>query len=106
MRRARARGGEDDDGQLEQAHQVDVIDTWGIMMAQVNAGHRTLSDFLKDGVHLAAEGNNIIFEEIMKVVRNKYPDWDPVKMRMHGPWWRDLDLEHPETDLLICANKP
>ncbi|KAF9089671.1 hypothetical protein BGX29_011919 [Mortierella sp. GBA35] len=86
-------------------HQVDVIDTWGIMMAQVESGPRTLSDFLKDGIHLAAEGNNVIYEEIIKILRNKYSEWDPDKMLMHGPWWRQLDLDHPETDLLICGNK-
>jgi len=40
-------------------HQVDVIDTWGLMMAEIDAGRRTLNDYLKDGVHLAVEGNNV-----------------------------------------------
>ncbi|KAF8927528.1 hypothetical protein BGZ47_002104 [Haplosporangium gracile] len=75
-------------------------------MDKVESGERTLSEFLKDGLHLAAAGNDMIFEEIMKILRNKYPFWDPAKMLMHGPWWRHLDLDHPETDLLICANQP
>lgn len=45
--------------QPAQYHQVDVIDTYGLMMEQVKLGHRTLEDYLKDGVHLASEGNNV-----------------------------------------------
>ncbi|KAF9920753.1 hypothetical protein FBU30_009307 [Linnemannia zychae] len=86
-------------------HEIDVIDTWSIMMDLVESGERNLSDFLRDGVHLAAEGNNIIFQEIMNIIRTKYPEWNPDKMPMNGPWWRKLDRAHPETDLLICANK-
>ncbi|KAF9274014.1 hypothetical protein BGZ88_003343 [Linnemannia elongata] len=92
-------------GQGEEC-QVDVVDTWGIMMKKVEGEERTLEEFLKDGVHLASAGNDVIFEEIMKILRTKYPAWDPAKMPMHGPWWRHLDVDHPETDLLICANKP
>ncbi|KAG9072298.1 hypothetical protein KI688_000067 [Linnemannia hyalina] len=92
-------------GQGEEC-QVDVIDTWGIMMEKVKGGERTLGEFLKDGLHLAAAGNDVIFEEIMKVLRTKYQAWHPAKMLMHGPWWRHLDVDHPKTDLLICANKP
>ncbi|KAK3843098.1 MAG: SGNH hydrolase-type esterase domain-containing protein [Linnemannia gamsii] len=108
---AKARGGnggseEKDEGQLmQQLHQVDVIDTWEIMTRQVESGQRKLSDFLRDGVHLAAEGNNIVFEEIMEIIRRKYPEWDPTKMQMHGPLWRELDLDHPKIDLMICTNK-
>ncbi|KAG0278299.1 hypothetical protein BGZ95_004297 [Linnemannia exigua] len=96
-------GGGAEGNSQQHLHQVDVIDTWGIMM---ESGQRTLSDFLRDGLHLAAEGNNVIFEEIMEYIRQKHPEWDPATMQIHGPQWRDLDLDHPETDLLICANKP
>ncbi|KAG0306410.1 hypothetical protein BGZ97_000760 [Linnemannia gamsii] len=75
-------------------------------MAKVEAGECGLVDLLRDGLHLAAAGNDVIFEEIMKIVRTKYPAWDPATMLMHGPWWREWDIDHPETDLLICANKP
>ncbi|CAO3573606.1 unnamed protein product [Mortierella alpina] len=85
--------------------QVDVIDTWTIMMDQVKAGTHTLGEYLKDGLHLASKGNDVIFEEIMKIIRSRYPEWDPDTMPMHAPWWGNLDRKHPETDLLICGNK-
>lgn len=47
-------------GQGEEC-QVDVIDTWGVMMEKVEHGERTLEEFLRDGLHLAAAGNNVSF---------------------------------------------
>ncbi|KAF9570800.1 hypothetical protein EC968_001400 [Mortierella alpina] len=85
--------------------QVDVIDTWNIMMEQVKAGNHTLDEYLKDGLHLASQGNDVIFQEIMKIIRGRYPEWDPDTMPMHAPWWGNLDPKNPEKDLLICANK-
>ncbi|KAF9275382.1 hypothetical protein BGZ68_010834 [Mortierella alpina] len=85
--------------------QVDVIDTWNIMMEQVKAGKHTLDNYLKDGLHLASQGNDVIFEEIMKIILTRYPEWDPSTMPMHAPWWGHLDRENPEKDLLICGNK-
>ncbi|GJJ77631.1 isoamyl acetate esterase [Entomortierella parvispora] len=86
-------------------HQVDVVDTWGLMMAEIDAGRRDLNDYLKDGVHLAAAGNDLIFEQIMTIVRTRYPAWDPESMPMHAPWWGRLNRLNPETDLLVCGNK-
>lgn len=47
-------------GQGEEC-QVDVVDTWGIMMKKVEGEERTLEEFLKDGVHLAGAGNDVSF---------------------------------------------
>ncbi|KAG0051373.1 hypothetical protein BGZ83_003839 [Gryganskiella cystojenkinii] len=91
--------------EMSELHQVDVIDTWGLMTAEVHAGRRTLNDYLRDGLHLASEGNNVIFEQIMYIIRSRYPSWDPETMPMHAPWWGDLDWKHLETELLVCANK-
>ncbi|KAG0197275.1 hypothetical protein BGX28_009234 [Mortierella sp. GBA30] len=91
--------------QQAQQCQVDVIDTWGIMMEQVRTGKHTLDGYLKDGLHLASEGNNVIFEEIMKVIKSRYPEWDPSTMPMHAPWWGHLDRNSPEDDLMLCGNK-
>ncbi|KAF9090520.1 hypothetical protein BGX27_002228 [Mortierella sp. AM989] len=85
--------------------QVDVIDTWGLMMKNVQSGKFTLVDYLRDGLHLAAEGNNLIYQQIMGIIKARYPEWDPATMEMHGPLWTKLDKEHPETDLLIGDNK-
>ncbi|KAI1298187.1 hypothetical protein EDD11_006869 [Mortierella claussenii] len=40
-------------------HQIDVIDTWTLMMDQMQNGQRTLDDYLKDGLHLASAGNDV-----------------------------------------------
>ncbi|KAF9147946.1 hypothetical protein BGX21_011229 [Mortierella sp. AD011] len=85
--------------------QVDVIDTCGLMMEGVKSGKYALNEYLKDGLHLASPGNDLIFQEIMKIVRSRYPEWDPDNMPMHAPLTANLDREHPETDLLIGANK-
>ncbi|KAF9947236.1 hypothetical protein BGZ72_010752 [Mortierella alpina] len=84
---------------------VDVVDTWNIMMEQVKAGKHTLEEYLRDGLHLAAQGNDVIFEEIVKIIQSRYPEWDPNTMPMHAPWWGHLDRKNPEKDLFICGNK-
>ncbi|KAF9346702.1 hypothetical protein BGX34_003710 [Mortierella sp. NVP85] len=88
-----------------QHHQVDVIDTWGLITAQVENGQQALTDYLRDGVHFTSEANDLVFKHIMEIIRRRYPEWDPEKMPMHAPLYADLDLAHPETDLLLCANK-
>ncbi|KAG0255234.1 hypothetical protein BG011_005272 [Mortierella polycephala] len=105
LRVAKEYEGKNDQRQSPQHSQVDVIDTWGLMTEQIESGKRTLGDYLRDGLHLASEGNNLIFEQIMKVIRSRFPEWDPDTMPMNAPWWGDLDRKHPETDLLICGNK-
>ncbi|KAG0226316.1 hypothetical protein BGW42_003775 [Actinomortierella wolfii] len=87
-------------------HQVDVIDTWNLMNDQIRAGNKSLGDYLVDGLHLNSDGNELIYQELSKLIQTKYSDWDPETMPMHGPWWGNLSKEHPETDLLVCANKP
>jgi len=42
-----------------QHHQVDVIDTWGLITAQVENGQQALSDYLRDGVHFTSEANDV-----------------------------------------------
>ncbi|KAF9984426.1 hypothetical protein BGZ75_004025 [Mortierella antarctica] len=105
LRVAKEYQGRNHNGEQVSQGQVDVIDTWNIMMDQVKAGRHTLDEYLKDGLHLASQGNDVIFEEIMKIIRSRYPEWDPETMPMHAPWWGDLDPNNPEKDLLICGNK-
>ncbi|KAF9971239.1 hypothetical protein BGZ73_005841 [Actinomortierella ambigua] len=92
-------------GLATRSHQVDVIDTWNLMNDQIVAGNKTLRDYLFDGLHLNSDGNELIYQELMKLIRTKYAEWDPNVMPMHAPWWGNINKEHPETDLLICANK-
>ncbi|KAF9921701.1 hypothetical protein BGZ65_010135, partial [Modicella reniformis] len=89
--------------QPEQHCQLDVIDTWGLVTERVERGQGTMSDYLNDGLHLASAGNDLIFEQIMKIIRGRYPEWDPDTLPMNTPWWRDL--KDPKTELLLCANK-
>ncbi|KAF9389434.1 hypothetical protein CPC16_005792 [Podila verticillata] len=86
-------------------HRVHVVDTWGKMTEQIETGKKTLAEHVHDGVHLGSAGNDLIFQEIMKIIQTHYPEWDPEKMSMHAPWWGDLDRSHSRKDLLIRANK-
>ncbi|KAG0259271.1 hypothetical protein DFQ27_004178 [Actinomortierella ambigua] len=101
-REYQAKNGE---GLAARLHQVDVIDTWNLMNDQIIAGNKTLQDYLSDGVHLNPDGNELIYQELMKLIRTKYSEWDPEVMPMHAPWWGNLDRDHRETDLLIGINK-
>lgn len=58
--------------------QVDVIDTWGIMMAKVEAGDCGLEELLKDGVHLAASGNDVSFFFFSFLLSLSFPFFPPL----------------------------
>ncbi|KAI8357180.1 SGNH hydrolase-type esterase domain-containing protein [Mortierella sp. GBAus27b] len=84
-------------------HQLHVIDAWTLVAEQLGKG--PLTDYLIDGVHLGFKGNKLFFDQIMKVVETHYPEWTPAKLPLNAPYWMNLDRQHPETDLLICANR-
>jgi lysophospholipase L1-like esterase len=50
-----------------------------------------LPKFLKDGLHLTAEGSKIVYEEFSRVVKDNWDDLVPEKMEFVLPYWADED---------------
>ena len=56
--------------------------------------------FLSDGLHMAPEGNALIFDELMRSIASKAPDVAPdgAGMPLDAPLWDEIDPDDPEAD--------
>jgi lysophospholipase L1-like esterase len=48
-----------------------------------------LSSLLRDGLHLTAKGNKVVFLTIQAAIMQKWPELDPEQMRFVLPYWAD-----------------
>ena len=66
-----------------------IIQLYSIIMAMPN-----WKSFLVDGIHLSQDGNQLLFEEVSKIL-------SPVidKISLCFPTWREIDPKHPELAL-------
>jgi lysophospholipase L1-like esterase len=48
-----------------------------------------LDFYLNDGLHLSANGNQVVYKELIALIQKSYPDLDPDTMQPMFPWWRD-----------------
>ncbi|CAJ0856094.1 11826_t:CDS:2 [Entrophospora sp. SA101] len=51
----------------------------------------TLKDFLYDGLHFAGHGCDTLFDGLMKVIRENYPELDPDNIPLILPAWDEMD---------------
>lgn len=63
-----------------------------------------LMDFLSDGLHLSAYGNEFLHLLILAKIRENYPEIEPDRLPQILPWWRDVDAKNPETSLCFRKN--
>ena len=69
------------------AHRVPICDLWQRLM---DRGEGHLQDFLLDGLHLNAKGNELMYELLMETIHAHYPEMDPDALEMELPGFRDL----------------
>ncbi|CAG8441449.1 13513_t:CDS:2, partial [Ambispora gerdemannii] len=55
-----------------------------------------LTDFLCDGLHFGALGNETVFNIVMGSIRKNWPELDPEKLPLILPDYSSLDFENPE----------
>ncbi|KAG9232864.1 GDSL Lipase/Acylhydrolase family protein-like protein [Amylocarpus encephaloides] len=87
---------------------VPVVDIWGKFMemagwkeGQPLPGTKSLGKngvlvrLLSDGLHLTPEGYNVVFDELLKVLKKEYPDYPPYQMPyvVKVPWERSRGNE-------------
>lgn len=78
---------------------VAFIDLWnafkeesGLTEDQIYAGS-DLTRFLDDGIHLALYGNEILYRELIKAIKNHYPELDAVNLPTILPIWKGFNIE-------------
>jgi len=50
-----------------------------------------LKNYVADGLHLNKNGNEILFNKLVKLIEEKFPHLNSETMKMNGPYWRDID---------------
>eukprot|EP01114_Cavostelium_apophysatum_P024117 TRINITY_DN9347_c0_g1_i1.p1 TRINITY_DN9347_c0_g1~~TRINITY_DN9347_c0_g1_i1.p1 ORF type:complete len:250 (+),score=39.04 TRINITY_DN9347_c0_g1_i1:169-918(+) len=48
-------------------------------------------DLLRDGLHLNEQGNNVVLEALLKLIRKEMPQYSPEKLDMEYPDWKTVD---------------
>ncbi len=83
---------------------VPLADVWTAMMKSVGWTENTeglpgslryprnsqLAGYFRDGLHPVGAGYRIIYNEIMKTIRENLPEFDPDRMQQQTPRWDDL----------------
>jgi lysophospholipase L1-like esterase len=54
---------------------------------------KILDGYLCDGLHLNDKANEILFNKLIKLIEENFPNLIPENMPMVGPYWRDIDPE-------------
>lgn len=90
--------------QVGQELNLPVLDLWTIFMQKAGWQHGSkealagskaaprnemLADLLSDGLHFTNNGYDLMFDELVKVIREKLPDEVPEKLPMIFPDWKD-----------------
>lgn len=79
------------------AEAVPLVDLWGGEL-EARPG-----DFLEDGLHLGARGNDVLFRGIMDAIERHAPDFAVERLPMLFPAWRDVDPAEPAESLAAAA---
>ena len=59
----------------------------GVVSGEAPAWHALLSD----GLHLSAEGNELLFDALARLISERAPDIVPDALTLDFPLWRDVD---------------
>ncbi|KAJ2661512.1 isoamyl acetate-hydrolyzing esterase [Coemansia sp. RSA 1200] len=80
---------------IAREQQVPCVDLWPAM-------EKTPEDFLWDGLHLNARGNDILFKLVMQTVRDSFPELDPESIPFVVPHHEQLYKTTSDIDQSLC----
>jgi len=79
---------------------VPVADVWTEIWEAAGRDERACERFLHDGLHLNAAGYEIIFNSIMKIIEDKYPEIHHEKLQTVFIPWSEVDVKDPRPSLV------
>ncbi|TEB36221.1 GDSL Lipase/Acylhydrolase [Coprinellus micaceus] len=68
----------------------------GILWVACGEDEAAFSDFSPDGLHLNERGYEVLYDELIRVISDKYPEVHHDNLGFVFPPWKDIDWEHPE----------
>ncbi|TFK27381.1 GDSL Lipase/Acylhydrolase [Coprinopsis marcescibilis] len=78
---------------------VGVVDAWAPMWEGSGRDERELSKYLGDGLHLTEAGYKIVYDSLIQVIAEKYPDVHFERLGFAFTPWKDIDWESPAGSL-------
>jgi len=78
---------------------VPVADVWTEIWEAAGQDEKSCEKFLYDGLHLNAAGYEIVFDSIMKIVADKYPEIHHEKLQTVFTPWSEVNVEDPRSSL-------
>ncbi|KAF8810141.1 SGNH hydrolase [Phlegmacium glaucopus] len=80
--------------QVAQSENVALVDVWSALWEAAGEDEKSLKFFLRDGLHLNAEGYRIMYEELITTIREVYPEvhYDNLEyvFPVRALSWRDI----------------
>jgi len=76
-----------------------VADIWTSIWEAAGKDERSLSKYLSDGLHLTAEGYDIVFNSLIKIIGEKYPELHYDKLQNVFLPWDNVDIANPRSTL-------
>ncbi|KAF9533476.1 SGNH hydrolase-type esterase domain-containing protein [Crepidotus variabilis] len=76
---------------------VAFVDVWSRIWEAAGQNESALQKFLVDGLHLNAEGYNIMYDELIGVIAREYPEIHYDNIPYTFPAWKDINWTNPES---------
>ncbi|KAI8984074.1 SGNH hydrolase [Mycotypha africana] len=81
---------------------VPVADIWTRIMDKahekqqvIGGSHPGLANYLLDGLHLNASGYKELYDLLLSIITEKYPEIHPDKLHYELPYWKDILSQEP-----------
>ncbi|KAL1748110.1 SGNH hydrolase-type esterase domain-containing protein [Schizophyllum fasciatum] len=74
---------------------VPVADVFQAIWSAAGEKEEELAKFLGDGLHLNKAGYEIMYVELLRVIKDKYPELDPDNLRYSFPRWDEIHWKNP-----------
>jgi len=72
---------------------VALVDVWSALWEAADKNEMLLERFLKDGLHLNAEGYKIMYQALMATIKEVYPDVHYDNLKDVFPPWREINCK-------------
>ncbi|KAF8447490.1 SGNH hydrolase-type esterase domain-containing protein [Boletus edulis BED1] len=79
---------------------VPVADVWTEIWEAAGWDELACEQFLFDGLHLNAAGYEIVFNSIMKIIEERYPEIHYEKLQTVFPHWSEVNVNDPRPSLV------
>ncbi|EKM55899.1 uncharacterized protein PHACADRAFT_256831 [Phanerochaete carnosa HHB-10118-sp] len=76
--------------QVAQKHRVPIVDVWTILWEGCGQEEAKLTKYLTDGLHVNEEAYDLIYDGLMKVIGERWPELLPDNLPMVFPPWDQI----------------